>query len=128
MTKIKIGELTEVFTSITLGRILVSYNAWNKRVPLHPKIVAGVVSIQIPPEVRVEIETSVLFDVPKGKYFHIALDRTFSLTKGASIPYGIEMAHHGDKTPPYITIHNISDSLVVVNDGEMIARGHLKDL
>lgn len=112
----------DIKAAFSNGERIKSYNAWNKQVDIVAKTIGGKVAVQIPPESRVLIPSGLIFDVPENFVLKVYVRSSVALKKGLVLvnSVGIVDSDYVDET--YLLMHNISDSLVVVESGERLAQ------
>lgn len=104
------------------GDRIKSYNAWNKKVDLVVKMIAGQDSIQIPPESRVLVPTGLIFDIPENHVLKMYVRSSVACKKGLTLTNGVGIIDSDYVEESYILLHNVSDSLVVIANGERLAQ------
>mgnify|MGYP003694988817 CR=1 FL=1 len=106
---------------------LKSYNAWNKEAPIVAKErVDGVHAIKIPPEQRVLIPTGLIFDIPKDHVLKMYVRSSVALKKGLTLANSTGIIDSDYVDPLFVVLHNVSDTLVLLKNGERIAQGMLQ--
>jgi len=104
------------------GQRIKSFNAWNKQVDIVSKSIGGKVAIQVPPESRVLVPTGLIFDVPESFVLKMYVRSSVALKKGLTLVNGVGIIDSDYVEESYILLHNISDSLVVILNGERLAQ------
>jgi dUTPase len=115
----------DVRAAFVAGDRVKCYNAWNKQVDVAVKIIGGKVAFQIPPEHRVMVPTGLIFDVPEGFVMKMYVRSSVALKKGLVLVNGVGVIDSDYVEESYILLHNISDSLVVIENGERLAQCEL---
>lgn len=103
------------------GERIKAYDAWNKEVPILVK--KGKIVIQ--PMQRVLIPTGLIFDIPVNHVMEMFIRSSVATKRGLTLvnSIGIIDSDYVDET--HIIVHNISDSLVHVHDGDRLAQCRL---
>ena len=103
------------------GERIKAYDAWNKQVPILVK--NGKIVIQ--PMQRVLIPTGLIFDIPVNHVMEMFIRSSVATKRGLTLvnSIGIIDSDYVDET--HIIVHNISDSLVHVHDGDRLAQCRL---
>jgi len=110
--------MINVKASIKNGERLKSYNAWNKEMPVVVKGVGGNVdSFQLPPMVRVAIPVDQTINGPA----YIYIDQEAAVKKGLALVTGVQIVNEASSTDE-LYIKNISDSLVTISNGDVLAQ------
>lgn len=112
----------DVRAAFEVGERMATYNAWNKKVDIVSKVIAGKVAIQIAPETRVLVPTGLIFDIPEKHVLKMYVRSSVALKKGLTLVNGVGIIDSDYVDPSYILLHNISDSLVVIEHGERLAQ------
>lgn len=109
------------------GDRLKSYNAWNKETPIVAKDrLEGEAAIKIPPETRVLIPTGLIFDIPDNHVLKIYVRSSVALKKGLTLANNTGIIDSDYVDPLYVVLYNLSDTLVMIKNGERIAQGMLQ--
>tara|TARA_A100001015_G_C14977493_1_gene707944 strand:- start:554 stop:1060 length:507 start_codon:yes stop_codon:yes gene_type:complete len=118
----------DVKVCLTVGERLKAYDAWNKEIPILTRQKGDKVTVQIPPETRVLIPTGLIFDIPKKYVMEMFIRSSVATKRGLTLvnSIGIIDSDYVDET--HIIVHNISDSLVNVHDGERLAQCRLAEV
>jgi dUTP pyrophosphatase len=116
----------DIKAAFQAGDRLKSYNAWNKEVPLIVKNVGGVVRVSIPPESRAFIPTGLIFDVPDKHVLEMFIRSSVATKKGLVLANGVGVIDSDYVEESFIALHNISDSLVMIEAGERLAQCRLE--
>lgn len=112
--------MIEVKASIKNGERLLSYNAWNKEMPI---VVKGVGkdknSFQLPPSVRVVVPVN--FELPEISAIRpkAYINPDIAFKKGLTLVCGVQLMMENQNDE--LIIENISESLVIISDGELLA-------
>jgi dUTP pyrophosphatase len=109
------------------GERLKAYNAWNKEIPILVKKVGGVVRASIPPETRVFIPTGLIFNVPDNHVLEMFIRSSVATKKGLVLANGVGVIDSDYVEESFIALHNISDSLVIIEAGERLAQCRLEE-
>lgn len=112
----------DVKAAFQAGQRIKSFNAWNKQVDIVSKPISGKVAIQVPPENRVLVPTGLIFDVPESFVLKMYVRSSVALKKGLTLVNGVGIIDSDYVEESYILLHNISDSLVVIENGERLAQ------
>jgi len=108
--------MIDVKASIEAGSRLRSYNAWNKEMPI---VVKGVGNnsnaFQLPPMVRAIIPTNQTLEPGK-----IYIDHNAALQKGLALVTGVQIVAETSQVELYIK--NVSESLVTISNGDVLAQ------
>lgn len=112
----------DVRAAFLIGERVKAYNAWNKKVDIIPKVIAGKVALQIPPETRVLVPTGLIFDIPQNHVLKMYVRSSVAVKKGLTLANGVGIIDSDYVEESYILLHNISDSLVVIEEGERLAQ------
>jgi dUTP pyrophosphatase len=117
----------DVKACLEIGNTITCYTPFNKKVPMHPKIIggSGEIGIAIPPATRVLIPTGLIFDIPKEHVIEMFIRSSVATKKGLVLvnSVGIIDSDYVDET--HIIVHNISDTIVIVNHGDRLAQCNL---
>jgi len=120
----------DVKACLTNGERVKGYDAWNKEIPILTKLknIGGKKvspTIQIPPETRVLIPTGLIFDIPENHVMEMMIRSSVATKRGLTLvnSIGIIDSDYVDET--HIIVHNISDTLVSVHDGDRLAQCRL---
>ena len=113
--------MIEVRASIKNGQRLLSYNAWNKQMPIAVKGIGNEMNaFQLPPSIRVIIPTDadVTIDenTPVIKLYSVP---EISLKKALILSSGVQLVTETCKV--HLIIQNMSESLVTISDGDLLA-------
>lgn len=84
--------------------------------------------IQIYPQQRILIPTGLMFDVPAGSVLKIYADELISFKKGIILVNGIDLIKHGNNDEANIMIYNMSDAVVTIENGEIVAQAMLEKI
>ena len=118
----------DVKAAFISGQRIKSYNPWNKQVDLVAKTIGGKTAFQIPPESRVLVPTGLIFDVPQDYVLKMYVRSSVALKKGLVLVNGTSIIDSDYVEESYILLHNISDSLVTIVNGERLAQCALERL
>lgn len=118
----------DVRACLQLGERVRTYNPWNKEVKLVVKTIGGKVAFQLPPEHRCLIPTGLIFDIPEGHVLKMYNRSSTALKKGLVLPNSVGIIDSDYIEESFIMLHNISDSLVTINDGDRLAQAMLETL
>lgn len=116
----------DIKACIDMGREITSYNVWNKKTKVMPKVVGGVVSIQITPGDRVLVPTGLIFDIPEEHVLKLYNRSSTGLKKGLMLPNSVGIIDSDYVEESFIMVQNMSESLVVIQDGERLAQAMLE--
>lgn len=106
---------------------LKSYNAWNKEAPIVAKDkLEGEPAIKIPPETRVLVPTGLIFDIPDNHVLKVFVRSSVALKKGLTLANNTGIIDSDYVDPLYVVLYNLSDTLVMIKNGERIAQGMLQ--
>lgn len=113
----------DIKACIKNGDKLVSYNAWNKEMPV---VVKGVGknpdAFQLPPTVRVLVPTGLIFDVPEGHVMKMYIRSGVALKKGLALANDVGIIDSDYVEESFIILENKSESLVTISNGERLAQ------
>lgn len=112
----------DVKAAFVVGERVATYNPWNKKVDVIAKVIGGKTALQIPPESRILVPTGLIFDIPEKHVLKMYVRSSVALKKGLSLVNGVGIIDSDYVDPSYILLHNISDSLVVIEHGERLAQ------
>ena len=109
--------MIDLKASIKHGERLKAYNAWNKEMPVAVKGVGGQKdALQLPPMVRLVMPIDQLL-TDKGV---IHIDQEAAVKKGLALVTSVQLV---GKTPVNeLYIKNVSDSLVTIANGDILAQ------
>ncbi len=110
------------------GEKIRTWNALNKEILIPAKPFRGKVGIQLPPLSRALIPTGLIFDVPDNHVLEMFVRSSVATKKGLNLCNGIGVIDSDYVEESYIALHNISDSLVVIESGERLAQCRLSKL
>ena len=111
--------MIEVEAAFWNGDRLKSYNAWNKEMPIVVKGIGGNKNaFQLPPMVRVIIPTDYFNDEREGTA-KIYINPNVALEKGLVLVSGVQLVKDDENVHLYI--QNVSDSLVTIACGDLLA-------
>ena len=118
----------DIKACLTVGERIKGYDAWNKEIPILIKLRNGKPTIQVPPETRVLIPTGLIFDIPDNHVMEMFIRSSVATKRGLTLvnSVGIIDSDYVDET--HIIVHNISDSLCNVHDGERLAQCRLAEV
>jgi hypothetical protein len=112
--------MIEVKASIKNGERLRSYNAWNKEMPIVVKGVGGSKDcFQLPPTVRVIVPVEFQLPEISAKIQKAYINPEVALKKGLTLVCGVQLIMENQNDE--LIIENISESLVSISDGELLA-------
>lgn len=117
----------DIKACFNLGNKVSFHNSVNKENFVPTRIVGDKVSIQIYPQQRVMIPTGLIFDVPEGHILRLMSTTNVSLKKGLVIVDGTGIINP-NSGEAFVTLHNISDTPAVIEDGEKIALALLEQV
>lgn len=115
----------DIKACLDLGSKVSYHNSVNKENFVPVRVISGNVCVQIYPSQRFAIPTGLIFDIPEGHILRLMSTASVTLKKGLVIVdgTGIINPHSGEA---FVTLHNISDTPAIINDGESIALGMLE--
>jgi dUTP pyrophosphatase len=116
----------DVRACINMGSDVISYNTWNKKTKLVPKVISGKTSIQITPGDRALVPTGLIFDIPKNNVLKLYNRSSTGLKKGLILPNSVGIIDSDYVEESFIMMQNVSESLVVIQDGERLAQAMLE--
>lgn len=102
------------------------HNSVNKESYVPARVINNKLCVQIYPSQRAVIPTGLIFDVPEGHILRLMSTTNVSLKKGLVIVDGTGIINPNDSGEAFVTLHNISDTPAVIEDGERIALGILE--
>lgn len=113
--------MNEVKVSIKNGERLKSYNAWNKEMPILVKGIGGNRdAFQLPPSIRVVIPTDATVELIDYADFRTAYSNPEAVLKhGLVLAGGSQLIMDSGKLE--LIVQNMSESLVTISDGDIIA-------
>lgn len=113
-----------------LGDKVIAYNPQNKKIELPARILGGskAPAIQVHPMYRVLVPTGLIFDIPKNHVMKIYIRSSMALKNGISLANNTAIIDSDYIDPAYVMIHNISDIVVNIYDGDRIAQAALEKL
>ena len=114
----------DVKACLTTGERISGYDAWNKKVPLAVK--NGKITIQ--PMQRVLIPTGLIFDIPDGHCMEMFIRSSVATKKGLTLVNSVGIIDSDYVEVTHIIVHNVSDSLCVVEHGERLAQCRLAEV
>lgn len=109
-----------------LGSKVSYHNSVNKENFVPVRVISGNVCVQVYPAQRVTIPTGLIFDVPQGHILRLMSAANVTLKKGLVIVDGTGIINPKNAGEAFVTLHNISDTPAIINDGESIALGMLE--
>jgi len=111
--------MNQVEAAFWHGDRLKSYNAWNKEMPIVVKGIGGNKNaFQLPPMVRVIIPTDYYNDEREG-IAKIYINPEVAIEKGLTLVTGVQLVKDDENVNLYI--QNVSDSLVTISCGDLLA-------
>jgi len=116
----------DIKACIQLGTEVTSYNTWNKKTKVVPKVIAGVPSIQITPGDRALVPTGLIFDIPEKHVLKLYNRSSTGLKKGLMLPNSVGIIDSDYVEQSFIMLQNMSESLVVIQHGERLAQAMLE--
>lgn len=81
--------------------------------------------IDIRPGERALIPTGLILDIPEGYSVRLHIRSSMALKHGISLANATGVIDSDYVDPLYIMVHNISNSIVYINNGDRIAQGEL---
>tara|TARA_Y100000389_G_scaffold199657_1_gene238475 strand:- start:900 stop:1409 length:510 start_codon:yes stop_codon:yes gene_type:complete len=112
----------DVSACFGLGEKIKSYNPWNKQINIITKTIGGVTAFQIHPESRVLVPTGLIFDIPEKYVMKMYVRSSVAVKKGLTLTNGVGIIDSDYVEESYILLHNVSDSLVTIANGERLAQ------
>lgn len=113
-----------------LGDKIIAYNPQNKKVELPVRILGSNrnPAVQIHPMYRVLIPTGLIFDIPRNHVMKIYIRSSMALKNGVTLANSTAIIDSDYVDPTYIMIHNVSDILLNIYNGDRIAQAALEKL
>jgi dUTP pyrophosphatase len=111
---------------LDLNAKLICYNPLNKETNVPVKIINGKVGVQLYPQQRMLVPTGLIFDIPKGHVLKLFPRSGSALKKGLVLGNGTGIIDSDYVEELFVVIHNISDAVAVIEDGERIAQAMLE--
>lgn len=102
------------------------YNAVNKESFTPVRIINGKTCVQIYPQQRALIPTGLIFDIPYQHVLKIYPRSGTSLKKGLILGNGTGIIDSDYVEETFVILHNTSDAVAVIEDGERIAQAILE--
>lgn len=119
----------DIKACIIQGQQLIGFNAWNKKVGIVVKGVAGNLnSFQLPPQTRILIPTGLSFDIPKDHAVVTYILPQATLQLGLTLANGTQIIFSGDTGEVHVMLMNMTESLVVIENGQKLAQCVLQKL
>jgi len=119
----------DIKACIKQGQKLIGFNAWNKKIDVIVKGVAGNLnSFQLPPQTRILIPTGLSFDVPKDHAIVTYMLPEVTLKLGLTLANGTQIIFSGDSGEVHVMLINITESLVVIQNDQKLAQCILQKL
>jgi dUTPase len=114
----------DIQAAFQMGDKIRTYNPWNKECLIPVKNIGGKVGFQLHPENRAQVPTGLIFDIPEGYSLKMYMKPEVALKKGLVLANGTTIIsydlHRRPNDELYMVLYNVSDSLVVVNEGEIL--------
>ena len=110
------------------GQKIKTYIVWNKSVDVPAKVIRGKIAFQLTPGHRALIPTGLIFDIPEKHVLKIYNRSSTGLKKGLILPNGVGVVDSDYVNESFIIMQNVSESLVVIEDGERLAQGMLEPI
>ena len=114
----------DIQAAFQMGEKIRTYNPWNKECLVPVKNIGGKVGFQLHPENRALVPTGLVFNIPEGYSLKMYMKPEVALVKGLILANGTSIISYNIYRRPtselYMVLYNVSDSLVVVNDGEIL--------
>jgi dUTP pyrophosphatase len=108
------------------NRKIVFYNALNKESVTPTRIINGKVCIQIYPQQKVLVPTGLIFEIPENHVLKIYPRYESSLKKGLVLGNGTTIISSYYVEETFVPLHNLSDAVAIIEDGETIAHAMLE--
>ena len=119
--------MIEVKALLKKGIMIEAYNSWNKKFNVPVKGVGTIPdSFQLVPDARALIPTGITLNVPAGHLVKLFAARDAVLLKGLTIAGGVQIVKPGEEGQLYLIVRNVTDSLVVISNGDILAEGFLE--
>jgi dUTP pyrophosphatase len=114
----------------SVGDKVVAYNPQNKKIELTARQLSNSqeASIQIHPMYRVLVPTGLIFDIPNNHEMKIYIRSSMALKNGITLANSVAVIDSDYVDPTYVMIHNVSDVLLNIYDGDRIAQAQLVKL
>lgn len=112
----------DIRAAFQVGDRIKAYNAWNKQVDVVAKIIGGKVAFQVTPETRVLVPTGLIFDIPENHVLKMYVRSSVAVKKGLTLTNGVGIIDSDYVEESYILLHNVSDSLVTIENEERLAQ------
>jgi dUTPase len=119
----------DIKACIKQGQKIIAFNAWNKKIDVIVKGVAGNPnSFQLPPQTRILVPTGLSFDVPKDHAIVTYMLPEVTLKLGLTLANGTQIIFSGDSGEVHVMLINITESLVVIQNDQKLAQCILQKL
>lgn len=102
------------------------YNSINKETESVVKIILGKPAITIHPMFRALVPTGLIFDIPKGHVLKLYPRSGLALKSGLVLGNGTGIIDSDYVDPTFVILHNVSDAIAIVSDGDRVAQGMLE--
>lgn len=117
-----------VKAALKQGELVEAYNNWNKKFHIPVKMVGNVKdSFQLMPDTRALIPTGITPNIPEGYVLKLYSDTNAVLYKGLVLSGGVQVLKSGEEQM-HVIISNVTDSLVVISNGDILAEGFLEKI
>ena len=120
--------MINVKAALKQGELIEAYNTWNKKFHIPVKTVGQVRdSFQLMPDTRALIPTGLTPSIPEGHVLKLYSDSNTVLHKGLVLSCGVQVMNSGEEQL-HIIVSNVTDSLVVIANGNILAQGFLEKI
>ena len=117
-----------VKAALKQGELIEAYNNWNKKFHIPVKTVGNVRdSFQLMPDTRALIPTGITPNIPAGHTLKLYSDNNVVLHKGLVLSCGVQVVNQTEDQL-YVIISNVTDSLVVITNEDVLAQGFLEKI
>jgi dUTP pyrophosphatase len=113
---------------LDLDAKIVCYNPLNKETYVPVKHINGKVGVQLYPQQRILMPTGLILDIPKGHMVKIYPRSGTALKKGLVLGNGTGIIDSDYVEELFVMLHNTSDGVAVIEDGERIAQAMLEKI
>jgi dUTPase len=121
--------MINVKAALKQGELIEAYNNWNKKFHIPVKGIGSLPnSFQLMPDTRALVPTGLKLNVPTGHLLKLYTDSNAVLQRGLTIAAGVQNVKPGEDQELYVIMRNITDSLVVIADGDVLAEGFLQKI
>jgi len=112
----------DVHAAFKTGEKIKAYNSVNRKVEVLTKDIEGQPAFLIHPGQRVMIPTGLIFDIPQNHVMKMYIRSSVAAKKGLALSNGVGIIDSDYVEETHILIHNMSDSLCRIHNGERLAQ------